>query len=96
MVRVLRGTVALVPPSWTGFAIYAVKPRVTDVGSTVEETWVSRSPEQYREMEHAYDAEVLSFLVERLLLGREVRFPIRPSVEPDKAPLLVHHGQVER
>ena len=77
--------------SWTGFAIYAVKLRVMEVGSTVDETWVNRSPEQYRETDDAYDAELLSFLVERLLLGRDVRFPVRPSVEPDKAPLLVHH-----
>jgi hypothetical protein len=77
--------------SWTGFAIYAVKLLVTDVGSTVEGAWVNRSPEQYRETDDAYDREVLSFLVERLLLGRDVRFPVRPSVEPDKAPLLVHH-----
>ena len=49
------------------------------------------SAEQYRETDDAYDSEVLSFLVERLLLGRGVRFPVRPSVEPDKVPLLVHH-----
>jgi len=64
---------------------------VTDAGSTVEEAWVNRSPEQYRETDDIYDAEVLSFLVERILLGRDVCFPTRPSVEPDKGPLLVHH-----
>ncbi len=74
-----------------GFAIYAVKLRVTDAGSTVEEAFVNRSPEQYSEPDDAYDSELLSFLVERLLLGRDVRFPTRPSVDPDKAPLLVHH-----
>jgi hypothetical protein len=58
-------------------------------GSTVEEAWVNRSPEQYREPDDAY--ELLSFLVKRLLLGHDVRFPTRPGVEPDKAPLLVHH-----
>ena len=77
--------------SWTGFGIYAVKLCLVDAGSTVEEAWVNRSAEQYRETDDAYDSEVLSFLVERLLLGRDVRFPIRPSVEPNKAPLLVHH-----
>jgi hypothetical protein len=77
--------------SWTGFAIYAVKLDVTDAGSTVEEAWVNRAPQQYRETDDADDAAVLSFLVDRLLLGRDVRFPTRPSVEPDKAPLLVHH-----
>jgi hypothetical protein len=45
-------------------------------------------PERYRETDDAYDADMLPFLVERVLLGRDVRFLIRSSVEPDKAPLL--------
>ena len=77
--------------SWMGFGIYAVKLHVTDAGSTVEEARANRSPEQYGETDDAYDAELLSFLVERLLLGRDVRFPTRSSVEPDKVPLLHHH-----
>jgi hypothetical protein len=74
-----------------GFAISAVKVSVKDVGGTVEEAWVNRAPKQYRETDGAHDGDVLSFLIERLVLGRDARFPLRPSVEPDKAPLLVHH-----
>jgi len=60
--------------------------------SRPQETLVGdRSPEQYGETDDAYDAELLSFLVERHLLGRDVRFPVRPSAAPNKAPLLVHH-----
>jgi hypothetical protein len=77
--------------SWTGVAIYGVKLGVTDAGSTVEEAWVNRAPEQYRETDDAHDAAILSFLVERILLGREATFPIRPSVDPAKAPILLHH-----
>ena len=60
-------------------------------GSTVEEAWVNRAPEQYREKDDAHDAALLSFLLERLLLGRNVPFPVRSGVDPAKAPLLVHH-----
>lgn len=78
--------------SWTGVAIYAVKLAVSNAGSAVEEAWVNRAPEQYRETDDAHDTAILSFLVERILLGRtDAQFPIRPSVDPTKAPLLVHH-----
>ena len=72
-------------------AIYGVKLAVKDAASTVEEAWVNRAPEQYRETDDAHDTAILSFLVERILLGREATFPIRPTVDPAKAPILVHH-----
>lgn len=72
-------------------AIYGVKLGVTGTGSAVEEAWVNRAPEQYRETDDTHDTAILSFLVERILLGREATFPIRPSVDPAKAPLLLHH-----
>lgn len=77
--------------SWTGIAIYGVKLRAEGDGSAVEEAWVNRDPAEYRETDDAHDAALLGFLIERLLLGREVPFPIRPSFPADKAALLVHH-----
>jgi hypothetical protein len=77
--------------SWTGICIYAVRLRPEGEGSTVEEALANRDPEQYRATDDAYDAAVLSFLVEALLLGRDVPFPLRASVDPGKASLLKHH-----
>ena len=93
--------------SWTGVAIYAVRLRLAeenadenadedpgadaDAASAVEEAWANRDPAQYRETDDAHDAAILSFLVERILLGRDAPFPIRPTVDPTKASLLVHH-----
>jgi hypothetical protein len=78
--------------SWTGVAIYGVRLAATDAGSAVEEAWVNRAPEQYRETDDAHDAAILGYLVERILLGRtDAEFPIRASVDPSKAPLIVHH-----
>jgi len=77
--------------SWTGVAIYAVQLRVEGTASAVDEAWANRAPDQYRENDDAHDAAILSYLVERILLGRDVVFPIRASVDPAKAPLLVQH-----
>ncbi|HSQ64304.1 MAG TPA: hypothetical protein VLM85_13850 [Polyangiaceae bacterium] len=77
--------------SWTGIAIYGVRLRPEGEGSVVEEAWVNRDPAQYRETDDAHDIALLSFLVERLLLGRDVPFPIRGDVPAEKASLLLHH-----
>ncbi len=77
--------------SWTGVAIYGVRLRAEGEGSVVEEAWVNRDPAQYRETDDAHDVALLSFLVERLLLGRDVPFPIRADVPAEKASLLMHH-----
>jgi hypothetical protein len=77
--------------SWTGIGIYAVRLRAEGQGSAVEEAWVNRDPEQYRATDDAHDAAILSFLVEALLLGRDVPFPVRAEVPPGKASLLKHH-----
>lgn len=77
--------------SWTGIAIYGVKLRREGEGSVVEEAVANRAPDQYRETDDAHDAAILSFLVERLLLGREVPFPVREGFPKEKISLLVHH-----
>ncbi len=79
--------------SWTGLCIYALRLRLDGDGatSTVEEAWVNRAPDQYREKDDAHDTAILSFLVERLLLGRTVPFPVRAGVDPAKASVLLHH-----
>jgi hypothetical protein len=76
--------------SWTGTCIYAVKLRAAGEGVAVEEAWANRAPEEYRETDDAYDAKVLGFLVERLLLGRDVKFPLREHVDPAKASAIIH------
>ena len=77
--------------SWTGSCIYAVKLRAEGERFPVEEAWVNRDPEEYRETDDAYDAKVLGFLVDRLLLGRDVKFPLREHVDPAKASAIIHN-----
>jgi len=72
--------------SWTGIAIYGVRLE----GTTVKEAWVNRAPEEYAATDDAHDAAILAFLVDRLLLGRDVPFPVRASFPEAKRDLLVH------
>ncbi len=65
--------------SWTGVCIYTVRLRAAGRAWEVVEAWVNRASDQYRGVDDAYDAGVLSFLVERLLLGRKIAFPNKPS-----------------
>jgi len=79
--------------SATGTCIYGVRLETEGDGSVVKEAWVSRAPGEYTRTDDAYDARLLSFLVERLLLGaREVPFPVPDAiVGGDKASLYRHH-----
>jgi hypothetical protein len=77
--------------SWTGICIYTLKLREEDGGAVVDEAWVNRAPDEYRETDAEHDAKVLGFLVDRLLLGLPAEFPLRGHVDPAKAPVLVHH-----
>jgi len=69
--------------SWTGFCTYAVRLSATGEGTRVVEAWVTRDPAQYRTADDQRDAEILGYLVERLLLGRKVEFPDAPVPRSD-------------
>jgi len=69
--------------SWTGFCTYALQLAATTEGSRVLEAWVTRDPAQYRTADDRRDAEILGYLVERLLLGRQVAFPGEPTPRAD-------------
>ncbi len=77
--------------SWTGTCVYAVKLREDGDRFAVEEAWVNRAPEEYRETDDDYDKKVLAFLVDRLLLGLSVPFPLREHVDPAKASAVIHN-----
>jgi hypothetical protein len=78
--------------SWTGVAIYGVRLELDDDGSSVAEAWANRDPAQYRETDEGVDVPRLSFLVERILLGRNVPFPIPPGQDPATVPILIHRA----
>lgn len=61
--------------SWTGACIYAVQLLRKAGGARTGTTWVNRNPEQYRRADSALDLQLLRFLIDALLLGRDAAFP---------------------
>jgi hypothetical protein len=78
--------------SATGVCIYGVQLSVEDEGSVVTGAWVSRATGEYTRTDDAYDVRLLSFLVDRLLLGKQAAFPVPDAiVGGDRASLYRHH-----
>jgi hypothetical protein len=78
--------------SWTGACIYGVHLAPDGEGSSVAAAWASRATEEYTRSDDAYDARLLAFLVDRLLLRLDVPFPVPDAIEGgDRASLYRHH-----
>ena len=65
--------------SWTGFCIYIVRFATKANNFVMIEADMNRDPEQYDETNDESDAEMISYLVDVLLLHQEANFP---SSEP--------------
>ena len=61
--------------SWTGYCTYVVRFAAEGDGCRMIEAEVNRDPKQYAETSDGSDAEMLSYLVEVLLLHQEAVFP---------------------
>ena len=66
--------------SWTGFCIYKVRFERSGTAYRVAEAFVNRDPDQYSGTDDDYDAALICFLIDKLLLGKETPFPL-PSNE---------------
>lgn len=61
--------------SWTGHCIYVVRFRNDGDSYVMIEADANRDPEQYKETSDKRDAEMISYLVDVLLLHQEAVFP---------------------
>ena len=78
--------------SWTGVCIYTVRLADADGASEIAEAWVNRAPDQYTRTDDDYDAQLLGFLVDRLLLGKDAPFPVPHAVHgSERAAVYRHH-----
>lgn len=66
--------------SWTNICIYQVKFERIDNSYRVVEAWVNGDLEQHEFVDQNYEIELLTFLIYRLLLGRDVPFPSPPEM----------------
>jgi len=71
--------------SWTGVCIYQLQLKKGEMGYSVSEAYVNRDKEQGRSTDDEYDASLLSFLIDNLLLGKSTPFPL-PGKLPKKIP----------
>lgn len=69
--------------SWTGFCIYQLSIEPVTDGYKVVESWVNRDKEQYGNTDDTYDLALMTFLIDRLLLGKGVSFPFPSELQPE-------------
>lgn len=72
--------------SWTGSCIYQLKIDPYKDDYRAVQAVVNRNPEEYRGKDDAYDVSVISFLIDRILLGKFAVFPQLPGLTaPDQS-----------
>ena len=71
--------------SWTGVCIYAVRFASEGDSFRMVQADVNRDPEQYKETSDSRDAELISYLIDVLLLGRDSEFPCDADSSTDAA-----------
>lgn len=78
--------------SWTGYQMYRIEFVVGEGGeATIKQCFVNRDQAQYQSVDDGYDAQLVCFLIDRLLLGRAVPFPVPGTVAKDEHPVYLHH-----
>ena len=80
--------------SWTGFCIYVVRFAAKGDSFRMTEADVNRDAEQYEESSDERDAEMISYLVDALLLHQEASFPSNEPSSEKRA--LMNWSQVGR
>ena len=71
--------------SWTGFCVYVVRFACDDEGATAVRADLNRDPEQYNNNDDQYDAEMIAYLVDVVLLRKPSRFPSQFSSDTKRA-----------
>lgn len=82
--------------SWTGYCIYQVQIQERESNFKVTQILVSRDVEQYRESSDEYDLQLLKYLIDSLLLGKTVEFPLVEDVNGEVTAALYQHHLVGR
>jgi hypothetical protein len=65
--------------SWTGYCVYVAHFRPTDDGALLVAADINRNPEQYTETDDTFDAQMVLYLIDTLLLDRMSDVPGDPD-----------------
>lgn len=76
--------------SWSGFLLYQLAFLHNDTGSKIARAIFNRDPSQYNQPDDAYDIQLLHYLIDNLLLRKDVSFPVPASVPTDKQAAYQH------
>lgn len=77
--------------SWTGHHIYAVSLQSLDDNTyQVTKAIVNRDGQQYNQQDNSFDASLLGYLIDRLLLGKAVPFPVPADVPQSQSGIFKH------
>jgi hypothetical protein len=82
--------------SWTGYAIYGLRLERSASGFDAAEAWASRDAAQYTESDTGYDAAMLKFLIDALLLDKPANFPAPGSLGANVPSGIFQHASVGR
>ncbi|MCB0749353.1 MAG: hypothetical protein KDC90_17960 [Ignavibacteriae bacterium] len=70
--------------SWSGNCIYVVKIEEKESYVLLTTSFVNRMDDQYSETDDLFDQDLLKFLINRLLLAKDVPFPSRQNDDEKK------------
>jgi len=71
--------------SWTGICMYILRFKTEEGSVRLIQAEVNRDPEQYQNVDDKYDADLIYYLIDVLLLGRAADFPVNPASPLDGA-----------
>ncbi len=81
--------------SWTGTCIYeATFIELDAVTYQFNQLVVNRNKEEYKATDSAYDIEMFNFLLDRLLLNKQVSFPDRDPANSNEQNLIERHAMI--
>ena len=71
--------------SWTGFCVHIVRFVLDDDGATAVEADLNRDSEQYKNTDDRYDARMIPYLIDVVLLRQPSRYPSKSSSDTRRA-----------
>jgi len=88
----LEGSELFLHRSWTGVCVYrASLDRHDDGTASITSASVNRNSSEYAGVDDEYDRLLLRYLIERMLAGRDVPFPVPASSKSAPPGLFQHH-----
>lgn len=74
--------------SGNGTLVYKLRFRHKEQGFEASEAWVNDDPEQIDPLPENYESRLLDYLIDRLLLNREAKFPLPEGTSREEGAML--------